>query len=550
MRQFFTGFRLSLLLTTLAFLLWSPALVQSELNIGRYGLISSYSPLFFLSLGILTVAAAILWLSRENHHWLLGLQTALLIVSLYLTPQVLEGTTRFPAAYQNYGFVEYVLRNARLNPQQVWYHGWPGFPLLFTVVFQITGIQSPLVIMGVFPAVMEAVYLLPLFLIYRTVTGGVDNRWWAVAWIFVLINWTNQDYFSPQAIAYLFLLLTVAILLKEFKSGTSGTAGIVLLVVLLAGITLTHLVTAVVALLLTAILSLVWKRRDFSITALLAVFIGAWTVYGSFFQLRVFLPRFVEEAFRADLSLLYTYLFRFEETSAEHAAINNLRVVFTGLCLLMALLGFALMKGERRFSRSNVSLIAIIISPVLLMPMFVYSGEFVIRVYLMLLVPAAYFAGKLLTRKTTAVLLTALLIVLVPFHMVVQYGNEIIERVPETEVQFSQFFFDHTSGGRLIALVPPVLFHGIEKYSHYATYAYTPDPEFGRLRLAAVRVLAPEYPAVYFESCRRLYDVFDYGWNDPRFLAETLVWVENWDGYNRVYSNGDVNLYIWQQAGR
>jgi len=550
LRQFFTGFRLSLLLTTLAFLLWSLGLAWSELNIGRYGLVSSYSPLFFLSLGILTVAAAILWVSRENHHWLLGLQTVLLIASLYLTPYLIEGTPRMATIYQHYGFVDYVLRHERLDPQQVWYHGWPGFPLLFTAVFQIAGIQSPLVVMGVFPTVIEAVYLLPLFLIYRTVTGGVDNRWWAVAWIFVLINWTNQDYFSPQAIACLFLLLIVAILLKEFKSGTSGTPGIILLVVLLAGITLTHLVTAVVALVLTAVLSLIWKRRDFSITVLLAGFIGAWTIYGSVFQLKMFLPKFVAEVLRADLALLYTFVFRFVETSPEHAAINNLRVIFTAVCLLLAVLGFGLTKGEKRFSRSNLSLIGMTVAPVLLSPIFVYSGEFIIRSYLMILTPVAYFAGKLLVRKTTALLLTALMIVLIPFHVVVHYGNEIIEHVPETEVQFSRFFFEHTNGGRLIANMPPVLFLNIEKYIHDNLLLSIPDPNIGRLRLEATRVTDPQYHATYVGLCHRTYQNFDYIWNNRQLLVETVDWVEKWDGYNLIYSNGDVNLYIWMQTRR
>lgn len=550
MRQFFTRFRLSLLLTTVAFLIWSPGLILSQLTINYYGIISSYSVIFFVSLGILTIAAALLWTSRENHHWLPGLQAGLILVSLYLTPLLLEGTTRFPAAYQNYGFAEYILRNAHLNPQQVWYHGWPGFPLLFTAFFQITGIHSPLVTMGVFPAVIQAVYLLPLFLIYRTVTGGIDNRCWAFAWIFMLINWTNQDYFSPQATAYLFLLLITAILLKEFKSGTSGTAVIILLVLLLAGITLTHLVTALVALLLIVALSLIWKRRDFSVAALLAVFIGAWTIYGSIFQLKTFLPRFIGEAFRADIAFIYTYLFRFAETSPEHTVINNTRVVFTAICLLLALLGFATMKGEKRFSRSNVSLIAIMIPPVLLLPMFAYGGEFMIRVYLMLLVPAAYFASKLLARKTTAILLTAALVVLAPFHILTHYGNEIIERVPETELKFSEFFFERTDRGKIVGTIPPVHFRETDKYRVVTTVFTLPDPEYGRITIGAAKVLEAPLPIVYFEFNQRLYNYYYYIYYLPDLVSESKRWTENWEGYNLIYNNGDVSLYAWQHAGR
>jgi hypothetical protein len=235
------------------------------------------------------------------------------------------------------------------------------------------------------------------------------------------------------------------------------------------------------------------------------------------------------------------------ETSQDHSTINYLRVALTGVSILLALIGFIGIKGEKRITRINLSVIAIAIPPILLFPLFVYSGEFIIRVFLIMLFPITYFASTMMFRRVTAVVLTAIIIIMIPLHMVTHYGNELIERVPITEEEFSEFFFSHTSGGRVIAQIPPALFQRIEKYSQFAAYSSIPDDEYGRKRLEAARVIAPEYPIIYFEVCQRLYDVYKYSWNNTTIVQEYEEWAKDWPGYNLVYSNGDVKLYSWMQ---
>ena len=126
------NYRLSLLITSVALLILSYSYFQAKLNLNGYGLINSLPISYFVGLACLVIAASLLWVSEEKYTGLLILQTIILVISLFLTPYLLEGTPRFPAAYQNYGFVDALLRTGHLNPQTAWYHSYPGFSLYFS----------------------------------------------------------------------------------------------------------------------------------------------------------------------------------------------------------------------------------------------------------------------------------------------------------------------------------------------------------------------------------------------------------------------------------
>ena len=68
--------------------------------------------------------------------------------------------------------------------------------------------------MGVFSCVAQVVFLLPLWLVLRSMKDGGDNTFWAFAWVFTLINWTSQEYFSSQSVAFLLFLYVLVIVLR------------------------------------------------------------------------------------------------------------------------------------------------------------------------------------------------------------------------------------------------------------------------------------------------------------------------------------------------
>jgi hypothetical protein len=539
-------YRLSLILTIIALLLWSYTFIHAKLDIDSYGLISSLPITFFISLALLTVASAMLWVSRGSYVPLLMLQLLLLIIALYFTPYLLQGTPRFPAAYQNFGFVEYSLRTGQIDPKVVWYHSWPGFPLLFTSFFQVTGIDDPLLTMALFPTIMQILFLLPLFLLLRSALRSGDNRWWVAAWIFSIANWTSQGYFSPQAMAYLLLLYVLALVFKNWKAGMKEASYSVMLILILASLTITHLVTAIMGLLMIAGLYLVWRRRDFNLITIFGVMIGAWMIYGSIVMFKMWLPPFVAEAFRIDIFLFTTYIFRFAETSPEHAFVNYLRVIFTAIFLLLALLGALFPPEEKRLSQINLSFMAIASAPIVMLPAFILGGEFLIRSYLMLLVPVAYFGSKLVGRKSLTLLLTIILIICLPLHIIAHYGNmRGGDYIPPAELRFSDFFFDKTSQGSFLGLEPPLNFKGLGQYRFEHLYAHIPDPERPN-RLLAIKEKPKGVAIQYVSLTRRLNDTYRFVAGQPHKVPEIKAWINNSPHYNLVYTNPEVDFYIWQ----
>ena len=50
-----------------------------------------------------------------------------------------------------------------------------------------------------FPPVVVLVWAIGVYALARSMLGGTRAPWVA-AWLFVGLNWIEQDYFSPQAI--------------------------------------------------------------------------------------------------------------------------------------------------------------------------------------------------------------------------------------------------------------------------------------------------------------------------------------------------------------
>lgn len=87
--------QISILLTIIALLLWSHSIVYARFEIGHWGLISGLPVTFFVALALLTVASAILWVSKEKHGKLLCLQLLIFISALNLVPLITGGSPPF-----------------------------------------------------------------------------------------------------------------------------------------------------------------------------------------------------------------------------------------------------------------------------------------------------------------------------------------------------------------------------------------------------------------------------------------------------------------------
>lgn len=83
---------------------------------------------------------------------------------------------------------------------------------------EMTGLDDSLSIAVWGPAAFNAAMLLPLLLLFRTVTRNRQLVWGAV-WVYFSCSWVGQDYFSPQATTLVLYLTVLAVVVRRFRRG-------------------------------------------------------------------------------------------------------------------------------------------------------------------------------------------------------------------------------------------------------------------------------------------------------------------------------------------
>lgn len=470
--------QLSILLTIIALVLWSYSLTQAKLNIGFYGLISSFHVTFFVALGILFVALGFSILSREKTTSLLLLHIAILVTSLWLVPVLLEGTPRVRYGYKFFGFAEYVLDNGYLDPVVVFYHSWPGFSLLVAETVSISGISSPLTLMTLYPFLTQISLLLPLYLLLKYSVGLGDKRVWLFVVIFYLISWTGQDYFSSQSVGFFLFLLLIALLAKIRNAGLTPSQNWsfrLLISIVFTMLVITHYLTSLIVLAIALLWSIIEhvlnKRSDYNLALVFGVILIAWTIYGATIQFERNLPRMVETAIRFDLVTVTSIADRLQGSSA-HIAVVQTRMAFSVLWSVLAIGGLLLSARSQkwRLSKTDTMFMTVVFGSYVSIPFISYGGEVVIRTFLLLSISIAVFSHYISRTRYGVCLLIPVLILSIPLHMIAHYGNEVEDYVSPAELAGNDFFYWTTTGGYIVGGIDIAQYRNYGKYRLFQQY--------------------------------------------------------------------------------
>ncbi len=184
------------------------------------GLISVLPARFWIALVLLCVSFCVLVRRGTASAFVLGAHVALLLAMLHATPAILYDTLRYQWAWKHVAITDYVMGHHGVdlslgNATMVAYQDWPGFFTWNALLTGASGLSSPLSYASWAPFVSEALYGLPLMIIFRQLSGDPRVRWSAL-WIFYLGNWIGQDYFSPQGFAFFLYLVVIAVVLRLF----------------------------------------------------------------------------------------------------------------------------------------------------------------------------------------------------------------------------------------------------------------------------------------------------------------------------------------------
>ena len=476
------------------------------------GLVSVLPVVYWVAVGLLTVSFWwwVRW--RRSGPLLLAAHVVLLIVIMHATPAILYETTRYSWSYKHVGIVDFIVTHHgvdRFMPNLTAYQDWPGFFGLNALFVSGSGIASALSYTVWAPPVTELLSLAPLVLIMRSFTSNRTVVWTAV-WLFYLGNWVGQDYFSPQAFAYVLYLTAIALVLRWFlrlpaaartRSAyaalghrpppalvVSGGAPVepdarprtpamyAAIVILAAAIAVSHQLTPFMLIAALGGLLVTRRLRSWSLFAAVTAISVGWILIWGLPFLHQKLPAVLRTLGHPFDNTTATFI-NLSVASHDQVVVAEADRALTGAICVLALIGAWRAWRSARWRRWQPAA-CLAVTPALALVVSSYGTEVVFRVFLFGLPFLALFAATVLaprptgtrSRRTVRWVAGLLVILALTVCFFVSYdGKERMNYMPPAEVAAMQHLYSVAPPGSLMIGATG---NTPWAFTHYADYQY------------------------------------------------------------------------------
>ncbi|MFI2629379.1 glycosyltransferase [Streptomyces collinus] len=427
------------------------------------GLLQVLPVLFWVALGLLAVGFCVALSDRRTRGGWFAAYVLGLIAILHATPALLYPTLRYGWAWKHVAVVDAMIRNGGSVPgaeKLDVYDQWPGFFHLNALVVQATGLESSLGYAVWAPPVNNVLLLAPLLLIYRAVTTNRRLIWGAV-WIFYSCSWVGQDYFAPQAFAFLLFVSLIALLMGQLRAfaerppgykARAWPVGRFLLVVLIMGVIVcSHPLTPLM--MVSALVALSLPRRN---RRVLLPVLGAGVLLTVVWDATVARPfvsanlsEFVGALLKPDSNVV-SGLAALGAAAPGQVQVSWIDRGLSAAVFLLAALAFVRRRWTRR---TGMPLLVLAPMPVLVANS--YGGEMIFRAYLFALPAAALLISALLFEsrrhpRLRVFLVAPLLLAMLGGLLFGYYGKESANYFTKEEVAATHFVTATTPPGSLI----------------------------------------------------------------------------------------------------
>jgi hypothetical protein len=451
--------------------LWLASLPRVKLDrIGAYGLIPLLPLTFWVALAVLLLSFSVLVSRATTATPILVAHVLTLVAILHATPPMLYGTLRYTAAWKHVGLIDFFMRHngvdLSLHDTSAFQY-WPAFFNINAMLVKAGGLQTS-VNYAVWAQLFFNVILIgPLFLIFRTSTGDRRLVWSAIV-IFFLGAWLGQDYFAPQACAYVLYLTVVALCLRYLGRKNDVPArhrrllvGTVI-IPMMAAIIPTHQLTPLAVVCNLGVLAVFFRYRVWLLMLLMIGLLASWdlTFAGPWFAENRATILGSIGTFGTNVDSGLTKLTAFSHSQAVVAMVDRAHTAALGM---LALVGFARLFRSR--SELTMPLLAGATLPLMLVSD--YGGEIIYRAYLFALpflafcAAAAFFPREVPEGSTwrhrhrrelrgARLALPIVLLLLVPGFVCGYYGREQANYFSPQEVSASRFLYATIPRGSLI----------------------------------------------------------------------------------------------------
>ncbi len=569
--------RIAPALTAVSLLLWAHSLLFARLEVGDFGLIHGLPATFFISLALLTVAAACLWNSRSAHTRLLTVQTVLFVGMLWLVPAVTGGSPPLDDhAYRNLRLIDHIVSQGHFSAQEVGYLSWPGAFIWVASLSELLAIDfEPL--MDFFPVILQILFLLPLYVFLKNTLGEEQRgRCWAGLWLFTLASWTGREYLSSAPGVGLLLLLVLLALLTTpgiLEKHRRGAGLLALTGATFVALAVTHLLTSLAALGMLAALALARrnKRLVYAAGACFVVLL-AWnltgmerdTILGAFSQDAVYPEETVwaEEpdpvvtpqgtiaspepqpmvtgrtpVLSADVFLKAQITGHISGDPGHVAAVQT-RLGLSAGFVVLGVAGAVAALLSRRDRRTAIVILLMTAAPFAL-AVLPYGGRVLDHLYVFSLAPMALFGARLLKVHpvVTVPIVAVLIMVAIPFHLIAHYGNQAFDYHPDSLAAGLDYAYDRADAPTPIS----------DRYP-WATLEPPRAPflNISQLQWRGNEAIDDRASWLYFHSRQAAF--YDFILAAPSFVAAVEDALAKTTNCQLVYQNSDFRLYSLSPA--
>ncbi len=487
--------------------IWVAAIATTSYDnpdaIGGLGLFSVTPVVIWVAIGAVILSFTLELHGSDYRPWRLAAHVLALIVMLDGLPALLDQLPRFPTAWEHVGFIQafIVHHHPYLDVDARFY--WPGFFTAMGALVGMAGWHSALPAVRWTPVVVNAMCAIMVFGIARVSLAG-RRQAWLVAWGFVLLNWVGQDYFSPQAFAYILFLAVLLIVMRCFDGGrgwllrlpltrlryklrlrsdrwgqifspardepVAHRAGLfIVLLIISVALTMEHQLTPIFLVVDLAALALVGRSRLGYLPVIIAVFVAVWLSYAAFgFWSGNYESIFGGGGGAAVSSNVTGRL----AGSLGHEVVVYLRSGVTGVLWLTAAFAALVAVWRRRPISLGVAACALAPFPVFIVQP--YGGEGLLRVYIfalpfMLCLAITPIRDVALAGWRSMLLVAAISGLLAPAFVITRFGNEIFEETRPDEIALIKTLYRVAPhGSEIISINGNVPY----RFENLATYTY------------------------------------------------------------------------------
>jgi hypothetical protein len=214
------------ILALLAVALLPLAAATTDLSgLDGWGLAKVLSPAAWASLACAVGACIAELRSPRPRIPMLATATGVLVLCSTGLPSVVQPVARFTTSYVIAGFVDAIAGDGIPPPDIDARFFWPAFFAQWAWFRDAAGATDLDVVLRWFPPIVVLVWATGVYALARSMLGGTRAPWVA-AWLFVGLNWIEQDYFSPQAEGILLLLTVLTFALGPLATRRTDAAGV------------------------------------------------------------------------------------------------------------------------------------------------------------------------------------------------------------------------------------------------------------------------------------------------------------------------------------